>query len=110
MKIAVTATGGSLAAEVDPRFGRCAYFIIVDSETMKFTAFSNPATQTAGGAGPAAAREIHKHGVKVLLTGDVGVNAQRALDAAGIKVVTGVTGTVKEAVQRFLASQKSASN
>ncbi len=110
MKIAVTATGGSLTAQVDPRFGRCAYFIIVDSETMKFTAFSNPATQAAGGAGPAATREINKHDARVLLTGEVGVNAQRALDAAGIKVVTGVTGTVREAVQHFLASQASGSN
>ena len=110
MKIAVTATGGSLTAQVDPRFGRCAYFIIVDSETMKFTAFSNPATQTAGGAGPAATHEISKYKVKVLLTGEVGVNAQKALDAAGIKVVTGVTGTVREAVQRFSASQQQSSS
>jgi len=105
MKIAVTATGGSMEAQVDPRFGRCAYFVIVDSDTLKFTAFSNPATAFAGGAGPAATREITKHDAKVLLTGSVGTNAQSALEAAGIKVVTGVSGTVKEAVQNYLASQ-----
>lgn len=101
MKIAVTATGGSISAQVDERFGRCAYFVIVDSETMKFTAFANPASELSGGSGPAAVREIAKHGVEVLLTGRVGGNAQRALDAAGIKIVTGSTGTVREAVEKY---------
>jgi predicted Fe-Mo cluster-binding NifX family protein len=106
MKIAVSATGGSLSAQVDQRFGRCAYFVIVDSETMKITAFSNPASQVTGGAGPAAAREINKYKVEVLLTGDVGGNAQKALEVAGIRIITGISGTVKEAVENFLASQQ----
>ncbi len=107
MKIAVSATGGAISAKVDPRFGRCAYFVIVDSETMKFTAFSNPAFQSSGGAGPAAANEIARNKVKVLLTGQVGGNAQQALETAGIKIVTGVNGTVREAIDAFLAARKS---
>jgi len=106
MKIAVTATGGSMSAQVDERFGRCAYFVIVDSETMKFTAFANPASELSGGSGPAAVREIAKQGVQVILTGRVGGNAQTALDAAGIKVEVGSTGTVKEAIEKYLKSQK----
>ncbi len=105
MKIAITATGGSLASQVDPRFGRCAYFVILDSDTMKFTAYSNPATAYAGGAGPAAASEIVKNDAKVLLTGSVGGNAQSALEAAGVKIVTGAAGTVEQAVKNYLASQ-----
>lgn len=106
MKIAVSATGGSISAQMDERFGRCAYFVIVDSETMKFTAFANPASELSGGSGPAAVREITKQDVQVILTGSVGGNAQRALEAADIKIVTGFTGTVKEAVEKYLKSQK----
>ncbi|OQX88446.1 hypothetical protein B6D60_02150 [candidate division KSB1 bacterium 4484_87] len=106
MKIAVTAKGGSLSAQTDERFGRCKYFVIVDSDTMGFTIIENPSFGAASGAGPAAAREISKHSVEVLLTGNVGVNAQQALDAVGVKVVTGIGGlTVKEAVENYLKQQ-----
>ncbi len=104
MKIAVSATGGSKAAKVEPRFGRCAWFVIVDSETMKFTAFTNPASNAPGGAGPAAAQEIHNHGAEVLLTGQVGPQAERALQAADIKIVTNAGGTVEEAVKTYLST------
>jgi predicted Fe-Mo cluster-binding NifX family protein len=102
MKIVVTATGGSMSARVDERFGRCSYFVIVDSDTMRFTAFSNPASDFSGGSGPAAAGQIAKHDAEVLLTGNVGGKAQKALEAAGIKVVTGVAGTVSSAVEDHL--------
>ena len=105
MKIAVSATGGSLSAQLDERFGRCAYFVIVDSETMRFTAFANPASELSGGSGPAAVREITRRGAEVLLTGRVGGNAQTALDAANIEVVTGSSGTVKQAVEEFIKSR-----
>ena len=105
MKIAVSATGGSLSAQVDPRFGRCAYFVIVDSDTMKFSAFSNPASELSGGAGPAAAREIIKNDVKVLLTGNVGTNAKVALEAGDVEIVQGIEGTVKEAVESYLSNK-----
>ncbi|MCI0495629.1 NifB/NifX family molybdenum-iron cluster-binding protein [candidate division KSB1 bacterium] len=102
MKIAVTAKGGSLNAQMDDRFGRCEYFVIVDSDTMRFNAVFNPSAAASGGAGPSAAREIAKHGAEVLITGNVGVNAQQALEAAGIKVVTMAGGSVKEVVEKYL--------
>jgi predicted Fe-Mo cluster-binding NifX family protein len=105
MKIAVSSTGGSLSAQVDPKFGRCAYFVIYDSGTRKFTAFSNPAGQAVGGAGTTAAREIAKRGTDVLLTGSVGSKAQSALQAAGIKIVTDVSGTVQSAVENYIKNQ-----
>lgn len=105
MKIAVSAKGGSLNAQMDERFGRCEYFVIVDSETMKFNAFSNPNTAASGGAGPSSAREISKYGAEVLITGNVGINAQQALEAAGIKIVTGTDGTVKEIVENYLKNK-----
>lgn len=104
MKIAVTATGGSMSAMVSEKFGRCQYFLIVDSETMKFEPVSNSGMDMAGGAGPAAARQIADLGAKVILTGAVGPNAQRALEGAGIKVISGFTGdqTVREAVEKHI--------
>ena len=106
MKIAVTAKGGSLNAQMDERFGRCEYFIIVDSETMRFNAVFNPSINASGGAGPLAVKKIAEYDAKVLITGNVGGNALQALEAAGIKVVSGTTGTVKEVVETYLKNFK----
>ncbi|RQW09971.1 dinitrogenase iron-molybdenum cofactor biosynthesis protein [candidate division KSB1 bacterium] len=107
MKIAVTATGGALTAQMDSRFGRCAYFVIFDTETKKINAFANPAAAFAGGAGPAAARELTKYSVEVLITGHVGLNAEQALAAANIKVVIGYSGTVQEVLDAYAKDQVS---
>jgi predicted Fe-Mo cluster-binding NifX family protein len=101
MKICVTATAASLDAQIDPRFGRCSYFAIVDSETMQFEAIPNTAAGVSGGAGIQAAQIIANKGVKLLITGNVGPKAFQALSAAGIEVVTGAVGTVREAVEKF---------
>jgi len=101
MKICVTATAASLDAQIDPRFGRCSYLVIVDSETMQFEAIPNTAAGATGGAGIQAAQTIANKGVKLLITGNVGPNAFGALSAAGIEIVTGAFGTVKEAVEAF---------
>ena len=101
MKICVTATANILDAQIDPRFGRCSYLIIVDSETMQFEAIPNTAAGATGGAGIQAAQTITSKGVKLLITGNVGPKAFQALSAAGIEVVTGAFGTVREAVEKF---------
>jgi predicted Fe-Mo cluster-binding NifX family protein len=109
MKIAISATGGSMNARVSEQFGRCAYFLIVDSETMRFEPLSNPATGMAGGAGPESARAIASRGAEVVLTGKVGPNARAALDSAGISIVGGIseTKTVREAVEEYLRTRGS---
>jgi predicted Fe-Mo cluster-binding NifX family protein len=101
MKICVTATADSLDAQIDPRFGRCTYLIIVDSETMQFEAVPNSAAGATGGAGIQAAQTIANKGVELLITGNVGPNAFGALSAAGIEIFTGASGTVKEVVEKF---------
>ncbi len=107
MKVAVPATGGSMNAQVSEAFGRCAYFIIVDTNTMKFEPVSNPGVGMMGGAGPAAARAIAERGAEVVLTGAVGPNAKQTLNSLGIKVYTGYNNmTVKEAVEKFLQENK----
>ena len=101
MKICVTATSNSLDAPIDPRFGRCPNFVIVDSETMQFEAIPNMASGATGGAGIQAAQTIANKGAEVLITGNVGPNAFQALSAAGVKIVTGAFGTVREVVQKY---------
>jgi predicted Fe-Mo cluster-binding NifX family protein len=105
MKICVSAFSGSLDSEVDSRFGRCAYFVIVDSETMEFNAISNDSTNAAHGAGIQAAQTVANMGVEVVITGNVGPNAFSVLSAAGIKIVTGVSGSVREAVEKYKKGQ-----
>jgi predicted Fe-Mo cluster-binding NifX family protein len=100
MKICVSSTGNTLDAPVDPRFGRCRYFLIVDSETMQFEAVPNIASGAMGGAGIQAAQMIAGKGVRALITGNVGPNAFQALSAAGIEIVTGASGTVREVVEK----------
>ena len=101
MKIAVSASGPTLDAEVDPRFGRCQYFVIIDPDSMGFEAVENGADLAGGGAGIATAQMIADRGVEAVLTGNCGPNAFQVLSAAGIKVVTGVSGKVQDAVQDY---------
>ena len=105
MKICVSATGNNLDAQIDPRFGRCAYLVIVDSETMQFEAIPNMAAGATGGAGIQAAQTITNKGVKVVITGNVGPNAFGALSAAGIEIATLATGTVKDAVEKYVGGE-----
>jgi len=101
MRIAITATGPALDAEIDPRFGRCQYFIIVDPETMQFEALENSGAMAGGGAGISTAQMIVGKGVEVVLTGNCGPNAYEVLSAAGIKVFTGVAGKVQDAIAGY---------
>jgi len=100
MKIGVTSTGENLDAEIDQRFGRCKYFIIVETESMEFETISNENAMTAGGAGIQAAQTIAKKGVQAVITGNVGPNAFQTLSAAGIRVYTNVIGSVREAIDK----------
>ena len=101
MKIAVTSTGPTLTDYVESRFGRCAYFIIIDSETMAFEAIANPNLNLGGGVGPQSAKLTADKGVSVVLTGNCGPKALDTFGAVGIRVVTGIGGSVQEAVQHY---------
>ncbi|MCK4273488.1 MAG: NifB/NifX family molybdenum-iron cluster-binding protein [Dehalococcoidales bacterium] len=105
MKIAISAAGQSLDAQLDPRFGRCQYFVIVDPDTMEFEAVANNSAAASGGAGIAAAQMIAGKGVEVMLTGNCGPNAFGVLNSAGIKVITGAAGTVQEAIEDYQAGK-----
>jgi len=103
MKIAVTAKGTHLFDEVDPRFGRAPYILIVDTDSMDYEVLDNSANVNAfKGAGIQAATMVADKGAEVLLIGYCGPNAFRTLQAAEMKVVSDVTGTVEQVVKTFL--------
>ena len=101
--IAITSTGPTLDDQVDPRFGRAAGFLIVDSETMDTRYLDNGQSQVmAQGAGIQAAQLVARAGVSWVLTGYVGPKAFQGLTATGIKVGQNLEGlTVRQAVERF---------
>jgi len=105
MKIAISATGPSLDAEVEPRFGRCPCFVIVDPDTMQFETVDNASAMAAGGAGTSAAQMIASKGAQVIITGNCGPNAYQVLSAAGIQIITGVSGKVQDAIQSYKSGQ-----
>jgi predicted Fe-Mo cluster-binding NifX family protein len=103
-KVAVTAASPSMDAAIDPRFGRCRYFLLVDTERETFEVLENTPT-TGGNAGVQAAEMIAGKGAQVLLTGECGPKASKALAAAGIEVIPGCSGTVGALVKQFKAGQ-----
>ena len=99
MKVCITARGEGLTAEVDPTFGRAAYFVFIDTETRAVETVAN--VPGAHGAGVQAAQTVAEKGASAVITGSVGPNAYQGLAAAGIEMYTGATGTVKEALDAF---------
>jgi predicted Fe-Mo cluster-binding NifX family protein len=111
MKIAISATGGNLDTMVDGRFGRAAWFLIVDSTSGELIEAIDNSTgkEAAHGAGIAAAARVADKGVEALLTGRVGPKAQPVLDKANVRVVDGVAGAVRDAIASFNGAAQSTS-
>lgn len=101
MKICITSQGDDWDALIDQRFGRCQYFIFVDLETRALEAVPNHNVAGTGGVGIQSGQLVAQRGAEVVLTGKVGPNASQTLEAAGIKVVLDVAGTVKDAVEKY---------
>lgn len=108
MKICVTSQGTDLDAQVDPRFGRCAYFLIIDPDTMKFESIANPNITGVGGVGIQSGQFMTEKDVSAVLTGNVGPNAFQTLTAAGITIYTGNSGTIKNVLTQFKEKKLSA--
>jgi len=107
MKICIPSTGEDLTSSVDLRFGRCAYFLIVDSETgEKIETVENTGMQDSRGAGISAAQIVTDKKVEAILVGNLGPNAYTVLSQAGIKCYQVSAGqTVKQAVEAFKQGQ-----
>jgi predicted Fe-Mo cluster-binding NifX family protein len=105
MRIVVTSTGGDLDAPASPMFGRCPFYIFVDTDSWKFEAVDNPAISAAGGAGIQAAQFVVERGAQAVLSGHVGPNAFNILRAANVPVHITSGGTVRDAVEAFGAGK-----
>ena len=101
MKIAVTSTGPTLDDNVEARFGRCAYFLIINTNTMQCEPIENPNITLGGDAGIQSAQLILEKGVRAVLTGNCGSNAFKVFKQVNIHVIVGVSGTVRDAVERL---------
>ena len=101
MKIAISSTGPSPDAQVDLRFGRCRYFVLVDDKEESFEFLDNEAAALGSVAGLQAAQMVADAGVKVAITGNIGPNAIKVLKAAGIKAYRCGPGTVRKALQKY---------
>ena len=110
MKLAVSSQGKNIESPVDPRFGRCAYFLIVETDDLRFEAFDNENRSLGGGAGIQSAQLLASKGVKALITGYCGPNAARTLSAAGIELYVVQSGTVKEAVEKHIKGELNITN
>lgn len=106
MKVAVTAQGDNLETSVDPRFGRCSYFIFADLESNSFEAIPNPAQKSGGGAGINTAQLVISKGAEVVITGQVGPNALQVLNSSKVKIYyVSETETVKSALEKLKTGQ-----
>jgi predicted Fe-Mo cluster-binding NifX family protein len=100
-KICISATGPDLDSLVDQVFGRCSYFLLANSETEELKAIINKAKEAERGAGVAAAQTAVNSGAKVVICDNIGPNAQMVLKQSGVKVISKVSGTIKEILNRF---------
>jgi len=105
MKLCITSVGKTLDSGVDPRFGRCAYFIIYDTDKDTFESVENSSRQAMGGAGIQAGQLVVSKNVDAVITGNFGPNAFRVLQASKAKLYSGVSGTIKEAIEKYKNGQ-----
>ncbi|MEW5869746.1 MAG: NifB/NifX family molybdenum-iron cluster-binding protein [Chloroflexota bacterium] len=106
MKLLISVTSPELDAQVDPRFGRAAHFLVVEPETLEWSAFPNPALNAAGGAGIQAAQFVTAQKCQAVVSGAFGPNAYDAFDAAGIPMyLFGSCRTAREVIERFKSGQ-----
>ncbi len=105
MKVAVTAKGKDIGSPVDPRFGRCPYFVVVDIDTMATEGLENPGALAGTGAGVAAAQIIADAGAEAVISNVVGPHAFTALNEGDITVYGGAAGSVKSAIEMWKNGQ-----
>jgi len=105
MKIAISSYDGKVNTPFSPRFGRCEYFVFVDSNTRNWEVKPNPAAEARGGAGAQVVQFLSNHQIDVTISGRYGPNAFTALEAAGIRGYVAVEGTPEELLEQLLVGE-----
>jgi len=105
-RICVTSTGPDVEAEVDPKFGRANYFLIIDPKTWAVETIKNPNRDAAQGSGIQAAQLVSSKNIGIVFTGSCGPKAESVLQAAGIQIKTGISGQVKNVLVNFKTQVK----
>ncbi len=102
MKVCITAQAAGLDAPVEPRFARAPFFVFIETGTGEIHSVANALCGGPGGAGPRVVQFIAEYGADVLVTGQLGENADRAIHAARIPAyATTEEKTVGEALEAF---------
>ena len=101
MRIAISSVGKELDSNLDPRFGRCSYFLIIETDDLSFEVFENENAALGGGAGIQSAQFVASKGAQAVITGNCGPNALQTFTAAGVQVIDGQAGTIKDIVNKY---------
>jgi len=101
MKVCITSQGNNLDSQISQIFGRCQYFIFVDTDTLEFEAVKNQNISGSGGVGIKSGQLVVGKQAETILTGYVGPNAAKTLQAAGVNIVLDISGSVKEVVEKY---------
>ncbi len=105
MKIGISSTGSNMTSTLDPRFGRCSFFVIHDMQTGSNEFIDNAAKSASGGAGTAAAQEMINQDVDAVITGNMGPNAFNVFSNSDIRVYRCGNTTIENAIQLFAESK-----
>ncbi len=105
MRVAVSANGRDLDAQVVPNFGHCPVFVFVEAETLQFEAADNPATLSGGGGDVHAAQFVANRGAEAVLSGSIGASAFEVLESMGIPIYRSPGSTVRGAMLSYLSGQ-----
>jgi predicted Fe-Mo cluster-binding NifX family protein len=106
MKIIITTVSPNIESDIDPRFGRGAYLLVVDPDTLEWQAHPNPGIAVSGGAGVQAAQFVTDQKADAVISGDFGPHAFEALNAAAVPMyLFGDSRTAQDVIPRFKAGQ-----
>ncbi len=87
MKVAITSTGNNLQSTIDPRFGRCAYFVIYDTETKAIEFIPNPNLDATEGAGPASVQLVSSRNISKAVSGEFGIKIKPLFDSLKVQMI-----------------------
>jgi predicted Fe-Mo cluster-binding NifX family protein len=105
MKVAISAAGQHLESSMDERFGRCRYFIIVETDDMSFEVIENTNADLSTSAGIQSASLVASKGVEAVITGNCGPKAMQVFAATNIKMIIGQRGVIKDVVEKFKSGE-----